>query len=169
MAFVAIDINTIEVGDPITKEIMDLIKYNLDDLDTRVSGLSVSGGSIYILNQDYSLIGYSSTEQEIFHYKAKQSFSVNEFSVQLFTKQGVTSGNLVFDLQKSVDTNDANFGTILTSSLSFDFAVDADYLLKSAAINSGSNDFVSGDVLRIKVTGVPTGFYGTVLINIGAA
>lgn len=169
MAFVPIDINTIEVGDPITKEIMDLIKYNFDDLDTRVSSLSVSGGSIYILNGDVSLIGYSTSNPDVFYYKAKQSFSVNEFSVQLFTKQGITSGNLVLDLEKASNTNDANFSTILTSTLSFNFASDADYLSKSATIDSGANDFVSGQVLRIKITGVPTGFNGKILINIGAA
>jgi hypothetical protein len=168
MAFVAIDSSIIEVGDPITKEIMDLIKFNLDDLDARVTAVSVSGGSVYVLNGDYSLIGYSSTQQDIFYYKAKQDFSVNEFSVQLFTKQGVVTGNLVLDLQKASNTNDANFSSILTTSLSFDFAVDADYSSKSASIDAGLNDITSGQVLRIKVTGVPTGFYGKILINIGA-
>lgn len=169
MAFVPIDINTIKVGDPITKEIMDLVKYNLDDLDLRLSSLSVSGGSIYILNGDVSLIGYSSTRQDIFYYKAKQDFAVNEFSVQLFTKQGVTSGNLVLDIQKAINTNDANFSTILTTPLSFNFASDADYSSKSATIDSGANNITSNQVLRIKITNVPTGFSGSILINVGAA
>ena len=169
MAFVPIDINTIEVGDPITKEIMDLIKYNLDDLDARVSSLSVSGGSIYIFNGNISLIGYSSLHQDVFYYKAKQDFSVNEFSCQLFTKQGVSSGNLVLDLEKATNTNDANFSTILTTTISFNFASDADYLSKSAVIDSGANSIVTGEVLRIKITGVPTGFSGTVLVNVGAS
>lgn len=169
MAFVPIDIDTIEVGDPITKEIMDLIKYNLDDLDSRVSSLSVSGGSIYILNGDVSLLGYSSLKQDVFYYKAKQDFSVNEFSCQLFTKQGISSGNLVLDLEKSSDTNDVNFTSILTTTISFNFASDADYSSKSAVVDSGANSIVTGEVLRIKITGVPTGFSGKILLNIGAA
>lgn len=169
MAFESIDINTIKVGDPITKEIMDLVKYNLDDLDTRVSGLSVSGGSIYILNGDVSLIGYSSLRQDIFYYKAKQDFSVNEFSVQLFTKQGITSGNLVLDIQKASNTNDANFSTILTTPLSFDFASVTDYSSLPAAIDSGANDITTNQVLRIKITNIPAGFSGKILINVGAA
>lgn len=168
MAFVPIDSNTIKVGDPITKETMDLIKYDLDDLDTRLSGLSVSGGSVYVINGDYSLIGYSTTNPNIFYYKAKQDFAVNEFSAQLFTKQGITSGNLVFDLQKSNDTNDANFTTILTSTLSFNFASDAAHSSKSAAINSGANNITTGQVLRVRCTGIPTGFSEQVLISIGA-
>jgi len=169
MAFIPIDINTIKVGDPITKEIIDLIKYDLDDLDTRVSGLSVSGGSIYILNGDVSLVSYSSLRQDIFYYKAKQDFSVNEFSVQLFTKQGITSGNLVLDIQKSSDTNDANFSTILTTPLSFNFASAADYSSLPASIDSGANDITANQVLRIKITNVPNGFNGKILINVGAA
>jgi len=169
MAFVPIDINTIKVGDPITKEVLDIIKYDLDDLDLRLSNLSVSGGSIYILNGDLSLVGYSSTRQEIFHYKARQDFSVNEFSVQLFSKQGITSGDLVLDLQKASDTNDANFSSILTTPLSFDFASAADYSSLPASIDSGANDITTNQVLRIKVTNVPAGFSGSILINVGAA
>jgi hypothetical protein len=169
MAFTPIDLATIEVGDPITKEVMDLIKYDLDDLDSRVSSLSVSGGSIYILNGDVSLKGYSTLNPSIFYYKAKQSFSINEFSAQLFTKLGVTSGNLVFQLEKSSDTNDANFSSILTTPISFNFASDADYSSRSAVIDSGLNNFVSGQVLRVKITGIPAGFSGNILMNIGAA
>ena len=169
MAFIAIENNIIKVGDPITKEIMDLIKDNFDDLNTRVSGLSVSGGSIYILNGDVSLIGYSSTRQDVFYYKAKQDFAINEFSVQLFDKQGITSGNLVLDIQKAINTNDANFSTILTTPLSFNFASDADYSSKSATIDSGANNITTNQVLRIKITNVPTGFFGSILINVGAA
>lgn len=169
MAFIAIENNIIKVGDPITKEIMDLIKDNLDDLNTRVSGLSVSGGSIYIFNGDVSLIGYSSLHQDVFYYKAKQDFSVNEFSVQLFSKQGITSGNLVLDLQKASNTNDANFSTILTTPLSFNFSSAADYSSLSASIDSGANNITANQVLRIKITNVPTDFSGTILINVGAA
>jgi hypothetical protein len=168
MAFVPIDINTIKIGDPITKEVLDIIKYDLDDLDTRISGLSVSGGAVYIVNDAYSLIGYSATNPDVCYYKAKQDFAVNEFSAQLFTKQGIVTGNLVFDLQKSSDTNDANFTTILTSTLSFNFASDAAHSSKSAAINSGANNITTGQVLRVRCTGIPTGFSELVLISIGA-
>jgi hypothetical protein len=169
MAFIAIENNIIKVGDPITKEIMDLIKDNFDDLNTRVSGLSVSGGSIYIFNGDVSLIGYSALHQDIFYYKAKQDFSVNEFSVQLFSKQGITSGDLVLDLQKASNTNDANFSTILTAPLSFNFSSAADYSSLPASIDSGANNITTSQVLRVKITNVPAGFSGSILINVGAA
>lgn len=168
MAFVPIDINTIKVGDPITKEIMDLVKYNLDDLDSRVADLALVGGSVHIFNGDIDFVGFSTSDPDIFYYKATQTFSVNDLKVQLFSKQGVVSGNLVIDLQKSNDTNNANFTSILTSSLTFNFTSDADYSVKTAAINSGVNGFVNGQVLRIMVTGLPIGFYGKILLVVGA-
>jgi hypothetical protein len=169
MAFATIDPNIIKVGDPITKDILDLIKANFDDHEFRLNSLSVSGGSVFIFNGDISLIGYSASNPDIFYYKAQSDFSVNDFRVQLFSKQGVTSGTLSFDLEKSVDTNNANFNSILTADISFNFASDADYSVKTASIDPGLNDVLTGDILRLTITGVPSGFSGKVVASIGAA
>jgi hypothetical protein len=92
---------------------------------------------------------------------------LNDFRVQLFSKQGVTTGNLTFDLQKSIDTNDSNFSTVLTSNLGFNFASDADNTEKVAAINASLNSVAVGNVLRVKVLNVPFGFNGKILVSIG--
>jgi hypothetical protein len=168
MAFVAIDSNTIKVGDPITKELWDLIKSNMDNLDLRITSLATSGGTVFIFNGDVDFVGFSLSEPDIFYYKARQDFSVNDFRAQLFDKQGVTSGNLVLDLQKSIDTNDANFASILTTTINFNFASDAAYSEDVAVIDSALNDILTDEVLRVKVTGVPTGYYGKILLSIGA-
>jgi hypothetical protein len=168
MAFVAIDSDTIKVGDPITKELFDLIKSNFDNVDLRITSLATSGGTVFIFNGDIDFVGFSSSEPDIFYYKARQDFSINDFRAQLFDKQGVASGNLVLDLQKASDTDDANFASILTASLSFDFASDAAYSEKVATIDSALNDILTDEVLRVKVTGLPTGYYGKILLSIGA-
>jgi hypothetical protein len=168
MAFVAIDSNTIKVGDPITKELWDLLKSNLDNLDLRITSLATSGGTVFILNQALDFTGFSLSRPNVFYYKARQDFSINDFRAQLFSKDGVASGNLVLDLQKASDTNDANFASILTTSLSFNFASDAAYSEKVATIDSALNDILTDEVLRVKVTGLPPGYFGTILISIGA-
>jgi hypothetical protein len=167
MAFLPIDTNTIKVGDPITKDLWDLIKTNFDDHELRINSLSTSGGSIHIFNGDIDLTWFKITSPDIFYYKAPQEFSVNDFRVQLFSKQGFVAGNLVFDLQKSIDTDDSNFSSILQTSLSFNFASDADYSQKVALIDSGVNTIPADSVLRIKITNIPTGFYGKILVKIG--
>lgn len=168
MAFVAIDSNTIKVGDPITKELLDLVKANMDNLDLRITSLATSGGTVFIFNGDVSFVGFSLTYGDIFYYKARQDFSINDFRVQLFDKQGVSSGSLTLDLQKSIDTDNANFASILTSALTFDFALAAAYGEATGALDPALNDILTGEVIRVKVTNIPTGFYGKILLSIGA-
>lgn len=167
MAFLPIDPNSIKVGDPITKDLWDLIKENFDDHELRINSLATSGSTVHIYNGDISLVGFTLSEPDIFYFKSPQDFSVNDFRVQLFTKQGISSGNLVIDLQKSTDTNDANFSTILQSSVSFDFGSDPDYHQEVALIDSNENTVLTDSVLRIKITNVPSGFFGKILVKIG--
>jgi hypothetical protein len=96
------------------------------------------------------------------------NFSVNDFRIQLFSKLGVSSGSLTLELEKSSDTNNLNFSSILTTPVTFNFASDSDYSEKTATINSSLNDILLGDVLRVRVTNIPAGFYGKILISIGA-
>lgn len=168
MAFVPIDANKIKVGDPITKDILDLIKLNFDDHESRINSLATTGGTVYILNGDVSLRNFNISSPGIFYYKARQDFSINDFRVQLFTKQGITTGSLSFDLQKANNTNPANFVTILNSELSFNFGTELDYSEKIASINSSLNGILTGEVLRISITDKPFNFNGDVLISIGA-
>lgn len=168
MAFLPIDSNTIKVGDPITKDLWDLIKSNFDDHELRINSLTTATGTVFIFNGDIDFSGFRISQPDIFYYKARQDFSVNDFRVQLFTKQGLTSGSLVIQLEKSVDTNNANFSTILTGPISFNFASAADYSQQVAGIDSGLNELITDSVLRIRVTNIPTGFTGKILVSIGA-
>ena len=168
MAFTSIDSNTIKVGDPITHDTAVIIKDDLDYLYTAFNSLSTTATTVFVLNGDMDFTGFTLSNPNIWHYKAKQDFNVNDFRAQLFTRQGVTSGNLVIDLQASTNTNNANFATILTTTISFNFATDADYAEKTATINTSLNTIPTGSVLRIKVTNIPTGYYGQILISIGA-
>lgn len=167
MAFESINLNTIKVGDPITRDLWLLLKNNFDDHEFRLNSFETLIGSVSVINGDIDFIGFSGLDPNVFHYKVRQDFSINDFRVQLFDKQGVTSGTLVFDLQKSIDTNNSNFVTILDSSFEFDFSVDADYAEKVATLNSTENNVSVGEVLRVRVTNVPFGFNGKVLISIG--
>jgi|PlaIllAssembly_1097288.scaffolds.fasta_scaffold106588_2 hypothetical protein len=168
MAFNPIDNNTIKVGDPITKDILDLIKANFDDHELRINSLATTGGTVFIFNGDVSFVNYSSLRPDIFYYTARQDFSVNDFRARLFTKDGITSGNLTLRLEKSNDPNDANFLSILTSDISFNFATDTDYTEEVASLNASLNDITTGQILRIKVMGIPSGFTGKILLSIGA-
>lgn len=168
MAFNPIDSNILKVGDPITKDLLDVIKANFDDHELRIQSLSTSGGTVFIFNGDVSFINYNAAEPDIFYYKARQDFAVNDFRAQLFTKGSVTTGTLSLVLEKSPDTNNANFTTILSTNISFNFAVDANYSEKIAIINSSLNDIITGEILRVRVVSKPAAFNGKIMLSIGA-
>ena len=140
MSFSPIDLNTIKVGDPITRDLWLLLKNNLDDHELRINSLATSGGSVFIYNGDVSFVGFNLLNSDIFYYKARQDFSVNDLRVQLFSKQGITSGSIVIDLQKSNDTNNSNFSTILSSNLSIDFSSSSEYSTHIGSLNPSLND-----------------------------
>jgi hypothetical protein len=168
MAFLPIDLNTIKVGDPITRDLWLLLKDNMDDHELRINSLSTSGGTVFIFNGDVSFVGFNISQPNIFYYKSRQDFSINDFRAQLFDKQGISVGNLVIELEKSIDTNNANFSSILSTPISFDFATDLDYAEDVALIDSLQNSIFTDDVLRVKVTNIPSGFSGNILLSIGA-
>lgn len=168
MAFNPIDSNTIKVGDPITKDILDLIKANFDDHESRINSLATSGGTVFIFNGDVNFLNYSSTSPDIFYYTARQDFSINDFRVRLFTKNGVSTGILSMRIEKSNDPNNSNFATILTTDISFNFATDTDYTEKVGSLNPSLNDITTGQILRVKITSIPSDFTGKILLSIGA-
>jgi len=173
MAFTPLDPNVLKVGDPITADIANQIRTNFDDHETRINSLATSGGTVFIFNQMVSFVGYSPSNPYVMYYLARQDFSVNDFRAQLRSKQGITSGTLSFRLEKSTDTNDANFASILTADLTFNFATDAEHSIKVASINSSLNEIFTGEVLRVKVMGLPTNAFGynysgEVLMSVGA-
>jgi hypothetical protein len=168
MAFETIDVNTIKVGDPITKELLDLIKANLDDLDERLNQSETTGGAVNILNQEINLAGLPTYDPFVFYFKAPSNFTLSEVRAQIFDKGSIAFGALSLDVQKSTDTNDANFNSVLSSDLSFNFASDPSYTSKVATINSSVSNFSTGNVLRVEITSLPSNFGGKILLYIGA-
>lgn len=172
--FNSIDLNTIKVGDPITRDLWVKLKDNFDNHEFRINNLQVTGGSTFIFNSMVSFVGYSASNPYVMYYAARESFSINEFRGQLRSKNDAQYGTLTLDLEKSSNTNDVNFASILSTPLTFDFATDEEHSVKTASINSGLNDILAGEVIRIKVTSIPiTAFSlpysGEILLSVGAS
>jgi hypothetical protein len=168
MAFLTIPSSATDVGAPITKDLMDKLRTNGEDHEVRISAMEANSSVVYIVNGDMSFAGFDISNPNIFYYKAKTSIIITDFRVQLFSKDGISSGFLSFDLQKSINTNDVNFSTILSSNLSINFASASDYSEFTATLDGLKTTIAIGSVLRIKVTELPTGFRGQVLISVGA-
>ena len=168
MAYTPIDPNTIKVGDPITKELLDLIESNFTDHEERINNNEASGGSVHVLNAAFHLGNLNTTDPVIFYYKAARAMDITDFRVQIFNKGSITTGTLSIDLEKSVDTNPSNFNSILSADVSFNFASAANYSEAVGTLTVGS-EVDEGEVIRVKITGVPAGFNDKILIVIAGA
>lgn len=164
----AIDPNTIKVGDPITKELWDIIKNNFDDIDTRLTTNATTGAAIEIFNKEICFAGFDNSNPNVFYWKVPRNCVLTEVRGQIFDKNGVSTGSLTIDVQKATDTNNGNFNSMLTSALSFNFASDTNYSQKTATINSSTIALSATNVVRIQVQALPVRFGGKILLYIGA-
>lgn len=168
MPFVTIPASATDVGAPITKDLMDPVRTNLDDHETRISAMEANAALVYILNGDMSFAGFDIARPDIFYYKVKTSIVITDFRVQLFTREGITLGSLQFDLQKATNTNNANFATILNTNLSIDFSTATDFTEYTGSLDGTKTTISAGSVLRIRVIAIPSGFRGQILVSVGA-
>lgn len=155
MAYVTIDPDSIEVGDPLKKELFDLIKDNFDDHETRIQTLS--GGSGKVIVFDFVVnIGPNAGTTKLTYFKALQSIIITEVTIQIFEKTPAITGTISVDVKKNTDTNDANFTTILTTQPSVDIATDPDYTSDSGVINTGAQTIAAGSLVRLDITSLPS-------------
>jgi hypothetical protein len=169
MAFTSLSNTLIQVGKAVKKEIFQVVKDNFDDHETRLNSVEFQQAANFIFNGDISLFGFDSNNPDVYYYKAPTNFSLSDVEGQLFTKQSIVTGALSVDIQKSINTNDVNFSSCLTSDLSFNFATDPNYTSKQATIDGSNSTFITDDVLRIVITSIPEGFTGRILLRLGAS
>lgn len=166
MAYVPIDPNTIKVGDPIKKELLDLLKANFDDHEARLQILSGGSGKISIFNEDI-ILGVGGELTAVLFYEVIQSCVVVEGAIQLFEKAPATTGNLTVDVKKNTTTNPTGFNSIFTTPPTLNIATAADYQRAVGTINPAAQVLNVGDILRIDITSLPVGLraFRTVLLG----
>ena len=159
MAFTAISTGDIDVGDPVTATLMDLVRTNLDDLDTRTSTLEAGVGKIEIF-QGPVIIGSpsSGTLTGISYYQAPAALTLISAIITIF-EVGSLTGDLEIDLQKSTDYDSANFATVFSTKPKVALGSASDYdtsAAHTAAVFSTTSVSLN-NILRLDVTALPTG------------
>jgi hypothetical protein len=156
MAYTTINSLTIAVGQPIKAETFALIKSNEDDLDSRISALAASSSSIEIVNEEIFVgnLTFASTINLIFR-EAISAYNVTEVAIQLFAKSPATTGSLTVDVKKGTSTNPASFATIMTTPPTLNIATAVNYQRAVGVINSSSQNFALGNILRVDLTALP--------------
>ena len=157
MAFTSIDSASIQVGDPIKADLMTLIKTDLDDLDTRVTALSVGAKKVELFK--YVLLNGSvfSTATGLDYYQAIESFTITNAEIRIFEKGSLT-GSIEIDVKKSTtDMDSGSFTSIFTTKPKLILASVSDYDTSTNQVfNSGQIAMTAGDILRLDITIAPT-------------
>lgn len=157
MAFVTINPNTIEVGDPIKKELFDRIKANEDDHETRLSNLESTVAKIDFMKFMVANASSASSFTGMYYYEANGSFTITDAFIRIFTK-GALTGNLEIDIKVSTtDMDNASFVSIFTTKPKIVFSSISDYgKSTNQAFDATKINIQSGDFLRLDVTELPT-------------
>ena len=153
MAFSSIPSGWLDVGDPVKKELLDLIKSNQDDLDSRISGVSAAVSSEspiqFIITGDYWKAGSSITEAGPI---IRITHNLTLTSARLQITDAGTSGTLTTDVKYSTDSG-SSWNTIFSSIPSLA------YTAGNYAENTGTlsvTELDAGDYLKLDITSVMT-------------
>lgn len=168
MAYQTINPNNIKVGDPVTKDILNLIKANFDDHEERLSTLAGGSGKIVFFNDLVVVNTYRPNDLlGTAFFEVPQSCIVTEFAIQIFAKGAVTTGTLQVDLKKNNSTNPTGFNSVFSTPATVNFATDADFARKNAVINAAQQSLVAGDILRLDVLNLQKGIEKFKIFGIG--
>jgi hypothetical protein len=154
MAFVSIPSTATEVGKAIKRELWELVRLNLDDLNTRVNAIGTSSNIVSVF--DFPIYNASSFNSftGVTYVKCPASFTITNAEVQIYEKGVTTSGILSIDVKKSASLG-GTYTSIFTTAPAINMAVDLDYTVSQGIFN-GLNVVAAGEYLRLDVTALPS-------------
>jgi hypothetical protein len=155
MAFITIPDSIITIGKAITRTLWKTyVKDNLDDLDTRVSGVEGSLNKIEVFNDLVTYNKFDSDLDGIEYFRVSSAFTLTDAKIAMFVKGSLT-GTLEIDVQKASSTDFTSSVSVFTTKPSL---TAANYAVSSNAVFDGTNKVLAaGDYLRLDLTSVLTG------------
>ena len=154
MSFTSIPTGWLDTGDPVKKELMDRIKDDLDDLDTRTSTVEAATTSetpiIFQVVGPYWNEGSSITNAASV---IRVPYDITLKNARLFLEDDGSSGTLTVDVKYSTDSG-STWTTIFSSAPSIaqgggDYGTDTGTL--------SVTDIDAGDLLKLDITSVMSG------------
>lgn len=168
MAFTSINSASIDVGDPLKKDLFDLIKANEDDLDSRVTALATGAVKVKLIDERIIIGSTITTAQTaIYDIEVIQNCTIIEGAIQIYTKAPSTTGSLTIDVKVNTSTNPTGFNSIFTVLPTLNIATCSDYQRATGTINGTYQNLVVGDILRLDLTSIPANFQSFRVVIIG--
>jgi hypothetical protein len=160
MAFTTIATSALDVGDPVTKELLDLVKSNEDDLDTRMTAVEGSTGKVVIFNEvviNAATLTAGGTVTGLDLYRAESAFNLTEAKVYIFEKGSLT-GNLEIDIQLSASADFTSSNSVFTTKPKIVYASASSYDESANTVFNGTyQSITAGQYLRLDISELPAG------------
>lgn len=156
MPFSSIPSGSIDIGDPVKKELFDLIKNNEDNLDTRLQVVEAFGAGIDVFNFDLRNATNFTTLSNLYRKYITKDQTINECFIQIYAA-GSLVGTVEIDVLRATSLN-GTYTSVFTTKPSIDVGVIADYGVSTNAVFSVSQQALNvGDILKLNITSMPTG------------
>lgn len=155
MSFISIPESWLYVGKALKKELFDRFNSNLEDLKVRVDALSVSSGPAIVFNEEIYNISSSLNLDGVQYFKAFANIQITKAQLQIFTKDGVASGALTFDLKKASTLGGA-YTSVFSTKPSINYGAAVDYQSADGVFNEGQS-VLQNEIIRFDITSVPPG------------
>lgn len=160
MAYTSIDTNDLDIGSPIKKELLDLIKSNEDDLDSRATALEGNANKIVIFNEivrNAATLSGGGTVTGLDLYRCEGDFNLTDCKIAIFTKGSLT-GNLEIDVQIASSADFTSSNSVFTTKPKIVYSTASDYDESANTVFNPSYQSVSaGDYLRLDISELPSG------------
>lgn len=127
-------------------------------IDGDFAGGGGGGGATEIFNHTVLVNGNAPSLTGLSYFLCPSSITINFVRLQLYEKNGISTGNLVIDLKKNTTPEDAGMATIFSAQPVRNFATDADYTFDAGTLSSPA--LSAGSYLRLDVTSIPAGWAG---------
>lgn len=150
MSYTSISASDLTPGKPVKAEVFDLVRTNLDDLDSRVS--SVEAATVNIHPLEFNVFGkyHLRDAPQVLPVYVRAAFDLTITGCQILLFDDGTSGTLEIDIQKKSGVG--AFTSIFTTKPSI-VSGSGDFTLSTNAVLSGSQtSCVAGDIFRLHIT-----------------
>lgn len=155
MAFVTIPSASIDVGDPITKDLFDKVKDNFDDHEMRIGSLESSQARIELINAVFVNAVSASSFTGIFDLNAPQALTITDCYVQIYEKGSLT-GSLEIDVKVNSTPDDVGMTSIFTTLPKITYSGASDYAKSTNQVfNTLNTTLAEGDNIRLDITQLP--------------
>lgn len=157
MAFVTIPSGSIDVGDPITKDLWDKVKDNFDDHEARLNSVSSAQNRIIVFDTCYINGVSATTLTGLDDFTATTDMTFVACHVQIYEKGSLT-GALEIDIKVNSTPDNTGMTSIFSTKPKITYSGASDYDKSTNQVFDVVNNAAdSGDNIRLDITELPGG------------